>query len=409
MDNRLKIAAAAVVIIGLGIGALVFAGVLNAPTAAERGQARTLTAQAQTAYDSGDQDAALQALDQAVELANEDEALRLRASIYVARANYDGALSDISRVIGRGSAGPGDYSLRCWLRARGDNLDGARRDCDRAIEMDSGLASGFGNRGLVGLRQGRNIEAWEDFNTALRVGGSDQWVAWRLFGRGLASSGRGEPAVARQDMQTALISNPGVAAQYAEFGLGREEVRQFDDATFAAAMDPRSLISLQQYLYVYPDGAHAAEARVQIAEIYAWIAEDQAAGRQTVPGFSLAQDRGTAGPEDSFGAIGLSRSRWRVAFVTDYADPVEAERAAAAACNASGVRDCEAYAFRNVCAAMAISPNDRRVGMAWAHGEDDAVRTSIQHCRARGGQACVPVHSQCTPTPPEDAATPATQ
>lgn len=409
MDNRLKIAAAAVVILGLGVGALVFSGVLNAPTAAERGQARTLTAQAQTAYEGGDQDAALQALDQAVELANEDEALRLRASIYVARANYDGALGDISRVIGRGSAGPGDYSLRCWLRARGDQLDSARRDCDRALEMDSGLASAFGNRGLVGLRQGRHIEAWEDFNTALRVGGSDEWVSWRLFGRGLASSGKGDPAVARQDMQTALIANPGVAAQYAEFGLGREEVRQFDDATFAAAMDPRSLISLQQYLYVYPDGAHVAEAQAQIAEIYAWIAEDQAAGRQTVPGFSLAQARGTAGPDDSFGAIGLSRSRWRVAFVTDYADPVEAERAAAAACNASGVRDCEAYAFRNVCAAMAISPNDRRIGMAWAHGEDDAVRTSIQHCRSRGGQACVPVHSQCTPTPPEEAPAPATQ
>ena len=123
----------------------------------------------------------------------------------------------------------------------------------------------------------------------------------------------------------------------------------------------------------------------------------------------IAQARGAAGPDDSFGAIGLSRSRWRVAFVTDYADPGEAERAAAAACNASGVRDCEAYAFRNVCAAMAISPNDRRVGMAWAHAEDDAVRTSIQHCRSRGGQACVPVHSQCTPTPPEEAAAHATQ
>ncbi|MGH6951582.1 MAG: DUF4189 domain-containing protein, partial [Vitreimonas sp.] len=141
------------------------------------------------------------------------------------------------------------------------------------------------------------------------------------------------------------------------------------------------------------------EARAQVQEIYAWIATDEAAGQRTLPGFSLAQSRGPGSASDSYGAIAISRSTWRIAFSTDYATGEEAERAAAGVCNGGAVRDCEAFAFRNVCAALAISPTDRRRGLAWAHARDDALRTAVAGCRERGGRACVPVHSQCTPTP----------
>ncbi|HVK81739.1 MAG TPA: DUF4189 domain-containing protein, partial [Verrucomicrobiae bacterium] len=128
--------------------------------------------------------------------------------------------------------------------------------------------------------------------------------------------------------------------------------------------------------------------------------------RQKLPGFSFASVRGP-GAEDSFGAVAMSRSRWRVAFSTEYANGDEAERAAAIACNAEGARDCEAYAFRNVCAAIALSRPERARGMAWSHSQDDAVRTALGGCRARGGSACVAIHSQCTPTPSSEVRAPA--
>jgi tetratricopeptide (TPR) repeat protein len=405
MAYRLKLAAGALALLIGGGLALVLLGIWPGPSEADRQRAREHFAEAETAYQSGDQQAALTALNESIDLDAQNDALRLRANVLLARGEFDAALRDLDKLIGRGGGLAANYSTRCWLRARSEHLDGARADCDRALEIDPALSSAYGNRGLVGLRQGRNHEAWEDFNTAMRVGGSDQWVAWRVFGRGLAARGKGNGVQGRQDMETALRSNPNVAAEYAQFGLGVEAMREFDDATYAAAADPRSLVSLRNYLMMYPNGAHRAEAQAQVDEIYAWIAEDQAAGQQSLPGYSFAAARGPGAP-DSFGAIAMSHSRWRVAFSTDYASGEEAERAAAAICNANGVGDCQAFAFRNVCAAIAISRPERARGLAWAHGQDDAVRTAISGCRARGGSACMAVHSQCTPTPQEQ--TPAT-
>lgn len=402
------IAAVIALVVGAVLAALALTGTWPGPSAADRERAQALFTEAQALVQAGDQDAALASLTQSIDLAPQNDALRSRASIYIARNDIEAAARDYDKVISRRGALAADYSTRCWLRARSENLSGARNDCNRAIEMSPQMAGAFGNRGLVGLRQNRNPEAWDDFNTALRIGGSDEWVAWRLFGRGLAAVGRGSTVQGRQDIETAIRTKPNVAAEYAAFGVGGEVMQDYDNAAYAAAIDPRTLETLQHYLAVYPGGLHVAEARQQIAEIEAWIAEDIAAGRAALPGFNLEQVRGP-GATDSFGAIALSRSTWRVAFSTDYADPMDAMHAAQSACNGSAVRDCDAFAFRNVCAALALSRPERARGMAWAYGRDDAVRGSIAQCRARGGSNCQPVHTQCTPTPPEPAQVQAVQ
>lgn len=404
MGNLWKIAAALALVIGIGIAALVLTGIWPGPSAADQERARALQVEAQAQLQAGDQDAALASLNESIDLAPQNDALRTRASIHIARNDFENAERDISKAISRGNALAADYSLRCWLRARGDALNQARNDCDRAIEMNPSLAAAFGNRGLVGLRQNRNPEAWTDFNTALRIGGDDEWVAWRLFGRGLAAIGRGTNVLGRQDIDTAIRLKPAVAADYAAFGVGGEVIRELDDAAYAASED-QGLEALEHYLAVYSNGAHAAEARQRVADIHAWIAERQAAGRAALPGFNLAQVRGP-GATDSFGAIALSRSTWRVAFSTDYAEPMDAMQAAATACNGTAVRDCDAFAFRNVCASLALSRAERARGMAWAYSVDDAVHGALSQCRARGGRNCLPVHTQCTPTPPEPVQAP---
>jgi hypothetical protein len=399
MDNRMKWAAAAILVVGASVIALVLTGIWPGPSAADRQRSRLLSAQAQTQLQTGNQVAALRSLDEAIRSAPEDEALRARASIYAGRNNFDGASRDMDKVVGHGAALAGDYSMRCWLRAHGDGLEGARADCDRAIEMDPSLASAYGSRGLVGLRQHRYREAWNDFNDALSKGGSDQWVAWRVFGRGAAAWGKGEVLQGRQDIELALHSNPAVAAQFAQFGIGIDIVQSFDNSTYAAAMNPESLAALRVYLIVYPNGVHATEAHTRVDEIMTGIQRAEADGQQTIPGFSLAHARGAGPLDDSFGAIAISRSEWRVAFATDYASPAEADIAAANACNGASAHDCDAYAFRNVCAALALSPRERARGMAWSYGQDDAVHGAVDQCREHGGHACVPVYSQCTPTP----------
>jgi hypothetical protein len=187
--------------------------------------------------------------------------------------------------------------------------------------------------------------------------------------------------------------------------VGQDIVRTFDDSTYAAATSPRSLVALRMYLIVYPTGAHVVQARAQVNEIADGITTSEAAGQRALPGFSLGHAQGSGPQDDSFGAIAISRSTWHVAFATDYARPTEAQVAAANACNSAGVHDCDAYAFRNVCAALAISPRERARGMAWAYGEDDAVHGAVAQCGERGGHSCAPVYSRCTPTRASGVAT----
>lgn len=393
-----RIAAALVVVAGVAAALYVTGVVRPGPSVADRERAATLVAEARTRIEAGDQDAALRALDEAIALAPAGDALQLRASIRIGRGDFDGALEDVDRQIRGGERSAAAYSQRCWLRARGENLTAARADCDRAIELDPALASGYGNRGLVGLRQGRNPEAWADFNTAMRVGGQDNWVAWRLFGRGVAAWRRGDHMDAREDIENVLRSDPSVPAQFAQFGIGAEVMRNFEEAAYQSAMRAPSVTTLSQYLAIYPSGAHADAARAQMAEISARVEAEEAAGRRTIPGFRLTTARG-AGAADSFGAIAISRSSGRVAFSTDYDHPQTAMLAAQRSCNAGGVPDCDAFAFRNVCAALALSP-ERQRGMAWSYARDDALDAAIGQCRSRGGRACVAVHSRCTPTAP---------
>ncbi|MGH6949444.1 MAG: tetratricopeptide repeat protein, partial [Vitreimonas sp.] len=263
MKNWLKLAAIAVLVVGVGAAALAMSGVWPRRSQADLEQARVHTARANAHLQSGDQDAALRSLDESIRLYPLADAQSMRASMRIGRNDFQGALRDVSAVIGRGGRTAQNYSLRCWLRVRLDALDRARADCDEALRLDPAHASAFGNRGLIGLKRRHYRDAWEDFNAALRVGGSDQWVAWRLFGRGIAAWGQGRVTQGRQDVELALRANPGVAAAFAQFGLGVELMRELDDAAYAAAMSPRSLLALEQYLYLYPSGAHVTEARAQ--------------------------------------------------------------------------------------------------------------------------------------------------
>src|SRR5690349_7849191 len=103
MKTWMKVAAGAVLLAVIGIGALVYLRIWPGPSAADRQHARLLTMQAETQLRAGNQEAALTALNRAIAAAPDDAALRMRASVHMARNNFDGALHDINDVIGHGA------------------------------------------------------------------------------------------------------------------------------------------------------------------------------------------------------------------------------------------------------------------------------------------------------------------
>lgn len=402
MANLVKVGLIAAVLVGAGLGAAIWLGVLPMRSRADLDGAMARYAEAEALLRNGQDQAALGPLDESIRLYPTAGALRARANLHVRMSAFDEALRDISGAIRADGRNANDFSLRCWLRVRLDaSLNSARSDCNRALDLEPTHPSAFGNRGLVGLKQRRFTEAWEDFNSALRFGGNDEWQAWRAFGRGVAAWERGDTAQGRQDIELALRLNPAVVADFTQFGIGGEIVRNFDDQAYSMASRNGTMYPLYQYLSAFPNGAHAPEARAAMAAIQMELATEAEAARRAVPGLSLAQVRGDGPSSDSYGAIAVSPSTWSISFATDYATGGEAERAAANACARAigSPRDCDAAAFRNVCAALAVSPRERIWVRAWSHTQDAAVGVARSECARRGGRACEAMHSQCTPTP----------
>ena len=71
------------------------------------------------------------------------------------------------------------------------------------------------SRGLVGLKQHRYQDAWNDYDAATRLGAGPSWV----FGRGVAALRLGRTAEGQADIARAEAMNSGVRQFYADFGI----------------------------------------------------------------------------------------------------------------------------------------------------------------------------------------------
>jgi tetratricopeptide (TPR) repeat protein len=108
----------------------------------------------------------------------------------------------------------------CWnLALAGADLDRARAHCDASLALEPDNIDTLDSRGLVGLRQGRFQEAWEDYNRALS---GDRTNAGLLYGRGLAARRLGRDAAGRADIDRATAIDAGIAQVYADYGLAPE-------------------------------------------------------------------------------------------------------------------------------------------------------------------------------------------
>jgi tetratricopeptide (TPR) repeat protein len=140
-----------------------------------------------------------------------------RAEVYLAQGQFDLAMADAERVIGIVPDTPGGYRVRCEIRvARRGELDSAREDCNRALEINGIDTAALSARGVLNLRAGQNQEAWADFDAAIFNGRSD---ARTLYGRGIAGLRLGRVREGRADMAVAEALQAEIGTTFASYGV----------------------------------------------------------------------------------------------------------------------------------------------------------------------------------------------
>lgn len=160
-------------------------------------------------------------------LADYDQVIRMRgdhpgayyrrSEVYLAQGQYELALADANRVIEAAGDTPGGYRVRCEIRlAQNVELDAARQDCDRALEINTIDTAALAARGMLNLRTGADQEAWSDFDAAIFNGRRE---ARTLYGRGIAARRLGRAREGNADIAAAEQLQPEITATFANFGV----------------------------------------------------------------------------------------------------------------------------------------------------------------------------------------------
>jgi tetratricopeptide (TPR) repeat protein len=148
-------------------------------------------------------------------------ALYDRGIAYAEMRDYPRAIADFDRAANLDPRSGLYERARCSTRAVANlELEVARVACDRAIAMaddPDDHVSALHSRGLVGLRQGRWQDAWNDFDAAMRT--TPDMHAHYVYARGVAASRLGRPVEAQEDIARAIELDSRIAATFVGYGI----------------------------------------------------------------------------------------------------------------------------------------------------------------------------------------------
>ena len=179
-----------------------------------------ITRLAETQAEGGDRDGALALLQDRIDVGgdNKPELIGAKAQVQADGGDRQGAFSTLDAGI---VEYPGNTSLlnaRCWIRGLTNTaLDGALKDCTKAIELSSTPTAALDSRALAYFRMGRTEEALTDLEAVLKQSPDK---AESLYLRALIRQRTGNAAGAALDMKGAKIIWPRVAEPYAKYGVG---------------------------------------------------------------------------------------------------------------------------------------------------------------------------------------------
>lgn len=157
--------------------------------------------------------------------ADADEATRIdpryaspyqsRARFYAMRGNHARASEEMRMAAKLDPESPAIQEILCWSLALARlDLPAARAACDTSLRLRPNDSNTLDSRGMVGLRQQRYQDAWNDYDAAFRL---DPNAAHALYGRGIAAIRLGR-ADGRADIERASAMDPDVARQYNGYG-----------------------------------------------------------------------------------------------------------------------------------------------------------------------------------------------
>jgi transglutaminase-like putative cysteine protease/tetratricopeptide (TPR) repeat protein len=170
----------------------------------------------QIGLDTKDFDAAQSALDYGGGVGIDRKQVAIAsARVLAAKGEGSRAIATLDAALDAFPANSELYAARCALRAE-RSIDPAAglKDCTRAVELDDSPAELLVKRGLAYWRLDRKDDAVGDWNAALAID-PDTAGAWYM--RGLAAGSNSEAG--KHDLEVALLIDPDIANEYAEWGL----------------------------------------------------------------------------------------------------------------------------------------------------------------------------------------------
>lgn len=143
---------------------------------------------------------------------------------HLEKKEYDLAIKEYDQAIALDPGSANAYNVRCWTKALQDlDLYAARNDCDKALALSPGNARILDSRGLVGIKQQKYSDAWDDYDAAVRAGleafPEDSVIASFFYGRGIAALRLGRVDEGNADLAKAKGLDSSIAKTYAGYGV----------------------------------------------------------------------------------------------------------------------------------------------------------------------------------------------
>lgn len=140
-----------------------------------------------------------------------------RGIAYAEQSQFASAIADIDHAVELSPENHAYQNGRCRIRIiAGVELAVARSACDETIRLSPDPSSGLLLRGMVGIKQERWQDAWNDFDRLLQ---SDPNYATAIFGRGIAAVGLGRVDEGQRDIARATEIRSRVVSDFAAFGI----------------------------------------------------------------------------------------------------------------------------------------------------------------------------------------------